>query len=131
MTYLVLLVVACEVTLMTFHYPNGKRYTIESSPLSASNYKPKEKNWTYGKRGMTFEEDINETNQYYLIKASLLSIKNRLLFKLLMLTILKEVQLSLRRPISNRLLQQITMVYTKVDILILKQKKPNNSLHFH
>jgi len=51
---------------MTYHYPNGKRYTIGTSPLSASNYKPKEKNWTYGKRGMTFEEDINETNQYYL-----------------------------------------------------------------
>jgi recombination protein U len=52
---------------MTFHYPNGKRYTIELRPSSAaSNYKPTEKNWTYGKRGMTFEEDINETNQYYL-----------------------------------------------------------------
>jgi recombination protein U len=51
---------------MTYHYPNGKRYTIGTSPLSASNYKPKEKNWTYVKRGMTFEEDINETNQYYL-----------------------------------------------------------------
>ena len=51
---------------MTYHYPNGKRYTKELSPLSASNYKPKEKNWAYGKRGMTFEEDINETNQYYL-----------------------------------------------------------------
>ncbi|HEY4551197.1 MAG TPA: Holliday junction resolvase RecU [Bacillus sp. (in: firmicutes)] len=51
---------------MTYHYPNGKRYTIGTSPLSASNYKPKEKNWAYGKRGMTFEEDINETNQYYL-----------------------------------------------------------------
>ena len=28
--------------------------------------KPKEKKWTYGKRGMTLEEDLNETNQYYL-----------------------------------------------------------------
>ena len=116
---------------MTYHYPNGKRYTIGTSPLSASNYKPKEKNWTYGKRGMTFEEDINETNQYYLDQGIAVIHKNRLLSKLLMLTILKEVQLSLRRPISNRLLQQITMVYTKVDILILKQRKPNNSLHFH
>jgi len=50
---------------MTFHYPNGKRYTAGLSS-AASTYKPKEKNWTYGKRGMTFEEDINETNQYYL-----------------------------------------------------------------
>src|SRR3954468_8612006 len=51
---------------MTYHYPNGKRDTKELSPLSASNYKPKEKNWAYGKRGMTFEEDINDSNQFYL-----------------------------------------------------------------
>ena len=52
---------------MNFHYPNGKRYTADLSPHSAaSNYKPKEKNWTYGRRGMTFEEDINESNLYYL-----------------------------------------------------------------
>ena len=52
---------------MTFHYPNGKRYTADPSPRSAaSNSKPKEKNWIYGRRGMTLEEDINESNQYYL-----------------------------------------------------------------
>ena len=52
---------------MTFHYPSGKRYTADLSPRSAaSNSKPKEKNWIYGRRGMTFEEDINESNQYYL-----------------------------------------------------------------
>ena len=50
---------------MTYHYPNGKRYTIGTSPLSASNYKPKEKNWTYGKRGMTFEEDTTDYNGVY------------------------------------------------------------------
>ena len=28
--------------------------------------KPKEIKWSYGKRGMTLEEDLNDTNQYYL-----------------------------------------------------------------
>jgi recombination protein U len=50
---------------MTFHYPNGKRYTTELTK-AASTYKPKDIKWSYGKRGMTLEEDINETNQYYL-----------------------------------------------------------------
>ncbi|MBU8879060.1 Holliday junction resolvase RecU [Bacillus sp. FJAT-29790] len=46
---------------MKFHYPNGKKYvpakTIE---------RRQEKKWSYSNRGMTLEEDINETNEYYL-----------------------------------------------------------------
>jgi len=49
---------------MTFHYPNGKRYVATAIDTAAS--KSKDKKWSYGKRGMTLEEDINETNQYYL-----------------------------------------------------------------
>lgn len=50
---------------MTFHYPNGKRYTAELTKVASAD-KPKNIKWSYGKRGMTLEEDINETNQYYL-----------------------------------------------------------------
>ncbi|WP_338470057.1 Holliday junction resolvase RecU [Niallia sp. XMNu-256] len=48
---------------MHFNYPNGKRF------FSNNQLKPikrKDLNISYGKRGMTLEEDLNETNQYYL-----------------------------------------------------------------
>ncbi|WML47723.1 Holliday junction resolvase RecU [Neobacillus sp. PS3-34] len=51
---------------MKFHYPNGKKY-IPQEKASATN-KQKEKKWTYSKRGMTLEEDLNETNEYYLLR---------------------------------------------------------------
>ncbi|WP_174733975.1 Holliday junction resolvase RecU [Mesobacillus harenae] len=48
---------------MDFHYPNGKRYKPAHSPAA----KPKaDKKWTYSNRGMTLEEDLNETNEFYL-----------------------------------------------------------------
>jgi len=52
------------VNRMTFHYPNGKRYVAAASETAGRN--STDKKWSYGKRGMTLEEDINETNQYYL-----------------------------------------------------------------
>lgn len=48
---------------MHFNYPNGKRYF---SNHQLKPVKPKELKESYGKRGMTLEEDLNETNQYYL-----------------------------------------------------------------
>jgi recombination protein U len=50
---------------MIFHYPNGKRYTENRKPSNRTSHS-QDKKWSYGKRGMTLEEDINETNQYYL-----------------------------------------------------------------
>ncbi|MCR2820206.1 Holliday junction resolvase RecU [Lederbergia panacisoli] len=50
---------------MEFHYPNGKKYRREPSPQKSNN---KEKIISYSKRGMTLEEDLNETNLYYLSK---------------------------------------------------------------
>ncbi|WLR43701.1 Holliday junction resolvase RecU [Bacillus carboniphilus] len=46
---------------MIFNYPNGKAYTNNSSLAKqpASNHR-------YSNRGMSLEEDINLTNQYYL-----------------------------------------------------------------
>lgn len=55
---------------MTFHYPNGRRYHGAQQKWKTSslelNGRDESKKWSYGKRGMTLEEDINETNQYYL-----------------------------------------------------------------
>ncbi len=48
---------------MEFNYPNGKKYVSKDTPIK----KRKQSNTiVYGKRGMTLEEDINETNDYYL-----------------------------------------------------------------
>ena len=48
---------------LTFHYPNGKKYTpnITQANKNRSSFPA----ITHGKRGMTLEEDINESNKYY------------------------------------------------------------------
>ncbi len=58
-----MIVVVCEVTLMNFHYPNGKKYIPQKKETIRIK---KEKKWSFSNRGMTLEEDINETNEYYL-----------------------------------------------------------------
>ncbi|HEY4553597.1 MAG TPA: Holliday junction resolvase RecU [Bacillaceae bacterium] len=48
---------------MEFHYPNGRKYSGRQpakKPAAVTN------DVIYGNRGMTLEEDINETNRYYL-----------------------------------------------------------------
>lgn len=49
---------------MYFHYPNGKQYIPKENKSDAK----KMKNISFSNRGMTLEEDINETNAYYLEK---------------------------------------------------------------
>ncbi|WP_412990343.1 Holliday junction resolvase RecU [Pediococcus siamensis] len=49
---------------MNFHYPNGKRFTTDS--LSATPKKIRKAPTQFGKRGMTLEDELNESNQYYL-----------------------------------------------------------------
>jgi recombination protein U len=48
---------------MTIRYPNGKLYTGEAQKITK--HTP-EINTQYANRGMTLEEDLNETNKYYL-----------------------------------------------------------------
>lgn len=51
---------------MNFHYPNGKKFI---SPGKLQPKKPEgalRETISHGKRGMTLEEDLNETNKYYL-----------------------------------------------------------------
>lgn len=48
---------------MSFNYPNGKKYHPQTIQAPVPK---KEKNFSYGNRGMTLEEDLNETNDYYL-----------------------------------------------------------------
>ena len=49
---------------MNFNYPNGKRYLPREQNTENINNK-KKKNGSYSNRGMTLEEDLNETNEYY------------------------------------------------------------------
>ncbi|MCP3738770.1 Holliday junction resolvase RecU [Rossellomorea sp. BNER] len=48
---------------MNFHYPNGKKFNASTPPIKKTN---NTKQVSYSNRGMTLEEDLNETNQYYL-----------------------------------------------------------------
>jgi len=49
---------------MNFHYPNGRRYIQQTKQIIPSI--KTEKKLSYSNRGMTLEDDINETNRYYL-----------------------------------------------------------------
>ncbi|MBP1914601.1 recombination protein U [Lederbergia galactosidilyticus] len=49
--------------MMVFHYPNGKKY--QGTPNVKNINKQLSKQSSYSNRGMTLEEDLNETNLYY------------------------------------------------------------------
>ncbi|WP_413309227.1 Holliday junction resolvase RecU [Bacillus sp. 1P10SD] len=48
---------------MNFNYPNGKKYKPKEQ--ESGNTTQIKKNSSYSNRGMTLEEDLNETNEYY------------------------------------------------------------------
>lgn len=48
---------------MEIHYPNGKKFNQNELPKNRVTHTGK--NESYGNRGMTLEEDLNETNKYY------------------------------------------------------------------
>ena len=69
-----------------------------------------EKEVYHGNRGMALEDDINETNQYYLNNNIAVIHK-------------KPTPISIRKVDYPSRLEQIIMEFTKENILILKQKK--------
>jgi recombination protein U len=50
----------------TFHYPNGKKVTSVTKTRSSSSSSVK-KEVSYSNRGMSLEDDINQSNQFYLL----------------------------------------------------------------
>jgi recombination protein U len=48
---------------MNFNYPNGKKFVPKER--ETENIAKNLKNGSYSNRGMTLEEDLNETNEYY------------------------------------------------------------------
>ncbi|GIN96560.1 Holliday junction resolvase RecU [Siminovitchia terrae] len=51
---------------MEFHYPTGRKYVAQTKTVKKA--ESPNKDIIYSNRGMTLEEDLNETNQYYLTK---------------------------------------------------------------
>ena len=98
------------------NYPNMKK-----NPILTVN-STSQKHYT-AHRGMSLEEDISLSNEYYLIHNRAVITKSQLPFRLLKLTILVENQLKLLKPITKHLLQLIIMVSTVRNMLTLKQKK--------
>ncbi|WP_042346471.1 Holliday junction resolvase RecU [Bacillus massiliigorillae] len=49
---------------MVFHYPNGKKFVAVNQ--RQNNQVTAKQQINYSNRGMTLEEDLNETNEYYL-----------------------------------------------------------------
>lgn len=49
--------------IMNFNYPNGKRYIPKGTETETK--VKKKNNHSYSNRGMTLEDDLNETNEYY------------------------------------------------------------------
>ena len=54
----------CEVLDMTIRYPNGKKY----NPVQTTK-RQKVNNHSYSNRGKTLEDDLNESNEYYLSRS--------------------------------------------------------------
>ena len=50
--------------MVMIRYPNGKTY----KPLNTSSPSPKKLEASYSNRGMTLEDDLDETNEYYVSK---------------------------------------------------------------
>lgn len=48
---------------MAIHYPDGRKFSQSALPTNA---RAKNNPVRYGKRGMTLEEDLNSSNEYYL-----------------------------------------------------------------
>lgn len=50
---------------MAFRYPNGKVYNPSNSETPIKKQSGKAKNISFSNRGKTLEDDLNETNQFY------------------------------------------------------------------
>jgi recombination protein U len=51
----------------TFHYPNGKKAVPNLKGTKTSSTRMKKSETSYSNRGMSLEEDLNKSNQFYLL----------------------------------------------------------------
>lgn len=112
---------------MAIGYPNGKKYAASHEVLPQQKRKAPV---TYGKRGMSLEDDLNDTIAYYLTHEIAVIHKKPTPVQIVSVDYPKEVVPKLRKPTSKHHPQQIIMVCIKENTLILKQKKRKIQLLF-
>lgn len=105
---------------MTIRYPNGNPYKdgTQFSPDAVS------RPTIYGGRGMTLEEELNLSNQYYRSIDKAVVYKKPTPVQIVKVDYPRRSQAVIREPILRRLPQLIIMVCIAGIILTLKPKKP-------
>src|SRR5690625_4785957 len=98
------------------NYPQGLR---SRRSTQASKRQPV----NYANRGMSLEEDINATNQYYLTMKKALVHKIPTPIQIVNIDYPKRSAAKITEDISDKKQRQITTVFIEENILILKQKK--------
>ncbi|GAF20165.1 LOW QUALITY PROTEIN: recombination protein RecU [Bacillus sp. JCM 19046] len=102
---------------MTIRYPNGKAF------LNASLAKASAKKEAYGGRGMTFEQDIDESNAYYLSRQKAVIHKKPTPVQIVKVDYPKRSAAVIKEAYFKQASTQTTTVFTKGPILISKQRK--------
>lgn len=103
---------------MTIRYPNGNQF--HEQPASSNLHND---SIDFSNRGMTLEDEINKSNQYYLREGIAVVHKSRPQFKLFPLIIPSEVLPESKRLIFAGLQRLTTMVFTVENILTLMPRK--------
>jgi len=101
------------------NYPHKKNV---QTPIQGQR-KTNKKDIDFGRRGMSFEAQIVKANDYYLASGLAVIHKKPTPVQIVKVDFRKEQQRPSQRLISRRLQQQILMVFIKVFISILKQKR--------
>ena len=112
---------------LEFHYPNGKKFKPATTVEKTKNAKAKD--FTYSNRGMTLEEDLNETNKFYLQSEIAVIHKKPTPVQIVNVDYPKRSAAVIKEAL-NKHQPPIIMESIKANILILKQKKRASKLHF-
>ena len=121
------MIVRCEVVPMTIRYPNGKKYV----PVQATE-RQKIRNLSFSNRGKTLEDELNESNEYYLSRDIAVIHKKPVPIQIVKVSYPSRSAARHYRSLLSEHLQQRTLTaFGKVIISILKQKKQKAKHHFH
>lgn len=108
---------------MVINYPNGQPFKKSHSALK----KTRAQNTIYGNRGMSLEDEINESNKYYLEHGIAVIHKNRFQSKSLTFLIRNEAPRLSAKHISNKHRRLTTMASIMENTSISKRKKQKQS----
>lgn len=117
-------------------YPSGSLAAFRK-PVTKKDEHPVHRSYHHKKgvnfsdRGMTLEQQINESNKYYLMEEIAVVHKSQPQFKLLKLIIPNVLRRSFVKLTLGKLQQLTIMVFIKDTISILRQKKHGIKLTSH